>query len=514
MNYDYNRFNVLSEISTYANRVKALLPTIKGFEFLKTASNRQGYTEHQYKAKRTARHQIALYFQWLLMEFVDIFLKKYKLKMAKVHLVDSSVPMDNLEIDIAMTDTSEIEYKLQRNFRQYAIKEMTNLSDRAYQSFINAGTNFGSLRFVKECRNFLNKEINYIPNTLGEYCDPESKILYFLNLLRDKIIIKNNTINIRLAGDGTNVAKHFTVLNFTFGFLDSFKEGALDNGTLDANTALGNFILGKYHIKKECYADLKIALKELSEKLSELKEIQLDGIRYKIEFWLGGDLKFISLVTGINAASSNYPCPWCILHKNQFSNNSFDHSINRILSGSEYGQLHEPVENIIPDVLHMFMRITDKLERKLHDDIEELNNTFSNTIEGNANFELYVNFLELINIKKPYYKDKTTSQLVLRDLNGVEKKRLFERINLPLMFPELENGSTLNEIWTDFINLTFDLKDDRLSVTQIKDQAKKWLELFTSLPSVDSANDITPFLQAIYTSKRDFFVCHFFLLLQ
>ncbi len=162
----------------------------------------------------------------------------------------------------------------------------------------------------------------------------------------------------------------------------------------------------------------------------------------------------------------------------------------------------------------MFMRITDKLERKLHDDIEELNNTFSNTIEGNANFELYVNFLELINIKKPYYKDKTTSQLVLRDLNGVEKKRLFERINLPLMFPELENGSTLNEIWTDFINLTFDLKDDRLSVTQIKDQAKKWLELFTSLPSVDSANDITPFLQAIYTSKRDFFVCHFFLLLQ
>jgi len=124
----------------------------------------------------------------------------------------------------------------------------------------------------------------------------------------------------------------------------------------------------------------------------------------------------------------------------------------------------------------------------LHDDIEELDKTFSNTIEGNANFEFYVNFLELI--KKPYYKDKTTSQFVLRDLNGVEKKRLFERINLPLMFPELENGSTLNEIWTE------------------------WLELFTSLPSVDSANDITPFLQAIYTSKRDFFVCHFFLLLQ
>ena len=41
-----------------------------------------------------------------------------------------------------MTDTSEIEDKLQRNFRQYAMKEMTNLSDRAYQSFINAGTNF------------------------------------------------------------------------------------------------------------------------------------------------------------------------------------------------------------------------------------------------------------------------------------------------------------------------------------------------------------------------------------
>jgi len=196
------RFNVLTEISTYALKVRELLATMPNFEFLKKSANRSAYLEQQVKQRRISRQQIALYFKWLLVEFVNGFLKKYQLQLAKVHLVDSSLTVDQLEIEIRQTmeaeNSEQLLEKARRYIRQYARKEMTNLSDAAWQSFI---------------------------------------------------IIS------------TNVCRNFTVLNFTFGFLDQYT-GCLDDATMDPNTALGNFILGKFHIKKECYHDLKISLKE------------------------------------------------------------------------------------------------------------------------------------------------------------------------------------------------------------------------------------------------------------
>jgi len=43
---------------------------------------------------------------------------------------------------------------------------------------------------------------------------------------------------------------------------------------------------------------LKTALKELLDELKTLKTIEVDGTEYTIEFWLGGDLKFLALVLG------------------------------------------------------------------------------------------------------------------------------------------------------------------------------------------------------------------------
>ena len=501
MNTD--RYNVLNEISTYALKVRELLPKMPDLQFLKKQANRLAFSAQQVKQKRNSRQQIALYFKWLLTEFVNIFLKKYQLQLAKVQLIDSSNNIDQLEIEIQSSiDTTNSELaqeKVQCHLRQYARKEITNLSDAAWQSFINAGTNFASLRFVKECRKCLDMEFEFFPNTMGEYCDPKAKIMYYLKFFKDNLIIINNTINIRLAGDGTNVCRNFTVLNFTVGFLDKYT-GCPNDATMDPNTALGNFILGKFHIKKECYEDLRKALKELDEKLSVLKEIVFEGVTYQIEFWLGGDLKFILIMLGMNAANSGHPCPFCILHKSQFSNNICGHKINRNLSDSTYGQIHAPIfkfikiENVIPDCLHMGMRITDKLENNLKSDIEQLDNTFSENLERNENFESYVDYLEGINIKRPFYVDKSTSQLVLRDLNGGEKKRLFEKIDLPSLFPELENSSTKNGLWKNFFDLMYRMRDDRISIESIKNETKKWLEDFTSLPSVNSGADVTPYM--------------------
>jgi len=39
--------------------------------------------------------------------------------------------------------------------------------------------------------------------------------------------------------------------------------------------------------------------------------LKIDGRPNNIEFYLGGDLKFLAIVCGIEAANTEYACVWC-----------------------------------------------------------------------------------------------------------------------------------------------------------------------------------------------------------
>jgi len=45
--------------------------------------------------------------------------------------------------------------------------------------------------------------------------------------------------------------------------------------------------------------------------LKEIKTLNINERDYSFTYHLGGDLKFIATVFGINNANSDYPCPWC-----------------------------------------------------------------------------------------------------------------------------------------------------------------------------------------------------------
>ena len=69
-----------------------------------------------------------------------------------------------------------------------------------------------------------------------------------------------------------------------------------------------------YEIPCENYESIKKSLKEMLEqlkKMSDDKKIIIKGKQYNLKFMLGGDLKFIAIIFGLNAANSDYPCPWC-----------------------------------------------------------------------------------------------------------------------------------------------------------------------------------------------------------
>ena len=104
-----------------------------------------------------------------------------------------------------------------------------------------------------------------------------------MKIFKEIIRIENNTINIRLAGDSTNIGKNISVLNFSFGFLVERRRTRPEE--TNPNTVTGNFALGVFQIKSECYESFRKALKELIDLLSLIEGTELDGAKYKIVFW-------------------------------------------------------------------------------------------------------------------------------------------------------------------------------------------------------------------------------------
>jgi hypothetical protein len=118
--------------------------------------------------------------------------------------------------------------------------------------------------------------------------------------------------------------------------------------------------------------------------LQNFHTLEINGMEYNIKFTLGGDLKWIALVTGINAANSDQPCPWCKFNKKKDEDLKKNWSISdRSHEESEenqnsFGYKNQTLfkyikfEEIVIDSLHLLLRITDVLFEKLLAFIEYL----------------------------------------------------------------------------------------------------------------------------------------------
>ena len=106
----------------------------------------------------------------------------------------------------------------------------------------------------------------------------------------------NEKFRVKLSGDGTNIGKRLHVVNFTFTLLE---EGA------HTCPYEGNRILAIFK-EAEKYEHLILALDDLRSEVEQLDTITVDGISYEIKYFLGGDWKFLALVTGIDSASCHY----------------------------------------------------------------------------------------------------------------------------------------------------------------------------------------------------------------
>ena len=112
-------------------------------------------------------------------------------------------------------------------------------------------------------------------------------------------ILSKNTIQIKISGDGTKFGKRIHIVNITFCIIGESCSGAD-----------GQYLLAILKVPEK-YESMKSALSELISEICETKSVVVADTEYTPELFLGGDLKFLNQVMGIDSFGSKYSCLWC-----------------------------------------------------------------------------------------------------------------------------------------------------------------------------------------------------------
>lgn len=144
----------------------------------------------------------------------------------------------------------------------------------------------------------------------------------------------------------------------------------------------------------EDYESLEKCLSDILTEMSELSAIEVNGESYEVEYFLGGDMKFLAIATGIDSASSTYSCVWCKCPAYERFDASMEWSATNPEKGArtveesteiaalpkskrKFNVSHKPlfqsipIDHVVIDNLHLFLRIFDTLHNLLITDLKK-----------------------------------------------------------------------------------------------------------------------------------------------
>lgn len=210
---------------------------------------------------------------------------------------------------------------------------------------------------IQQCRANLNKlcHIDSLPGTA-----PGAKVSAVKELIKEHVqeyLNKNPTtksIQIKINGDGARMTRNSNFVLLSFSILQTGDE---------VMKAKGNRTLAILN-GKEDYSSMKESFggifSEINSMITEAK-IMVSNTEIETEFFLGGDYKFILTMLGLNAATANYACAWCKIHKDDrwkvyqhfsyFNSKPLSRSLQEIKKMSEkkkdnYGCCEKPLLDI------------------------------------------------------------------------------------------------------------------------------------------------------------------------
>lgn len=294
--------------------------------------------------------------------------------------------------------------------------------------------------------------------------------------------------------------------------------------SLNVQLCLIYFIIkGIFEINKETYQDVNACFEEIGiiQDIENFNSLIINNTQYTIKKRFGGDMKFIEIMYGLLNATSNFPCPWCHCHKNEFGNMSKQWSIELTELGArtleiakknivnrkpDFGYSKKPIldgiefKDSVIDTLHLFLRISDNLLKLILLDIFEADG-------GNPlrpNLVIFLNFLEkdckMLNAS--YVVDKT---IELRSFNGNELINMFEKsLNLEKLF-EFPKIKDICCLWNEFFTIFLSLKKQTYDLISLENHLFQWLFLFIKCYG---SKFITPYMHTFVYHIPEFIRLH------
>ena len=329
-------------------------------------------------------------------------------------------------------------------------KDEARLSDRSYHMFSKSAPHWPSLHQAKQFRHHLRLLFPTTKTRYGVNNNAQHKIQKMLELHRNELKIDSDKLQIKLSADGAQIGKKAKILHFTFSFLQHFKNSKF----VDAN-----FTLGLFDCDNENFDTVKDSFHELLQELENIKVISVNNIELQVEFYFAADEKMLAILMGVSAANGNYPCIYCVCHKDQLhdtlkmrsikevqndARSTFNEAIKMFSSKEQKGQIRKPIINFIPfsnfviDLLHANLRISEVLfkefVKKLYiKDIKEKDKQHKRKRQ-----EIFKKYLiENIRIFNPVYDEKEAMKL--KNFDRDENLRILSQVPLTILFTDIEN---------------------------------------------------------------------------
>ncbi|PKC60050.1 hypothetical protein RhiirA1_468588 [Rhizophagus irregularis] len=251
-------------------------------------------------------------------------------------------------------------------------------------------------------------------------------------LISNEILdINNPIIHLRVSGDGRNVGRKIKHVMITIAILNDIQN--IHKPDHHNTTVLFSGV--------EKYEVLEIMMASFIKELDEIKKngLMIGKIIWNFVLYFSSDWKFLSICLGFNSANSKFFCPWC--------------QVSKYDQGNDW--------KIIPDELHILLRIWDRLWCLVLAELKEFNQF-----------------------------DDICRDEIVKEMN---------RIGVNFQFWQ-EKSNTWNHTL-----LMGDDKKKNYDAQQFRFEAEDWLELFKVLymPS-----DITPYMHVLVCHMSEFMERH------
>ena len=189
----------------------------------------------------------------------------------------------------------------------------------------------------------------------------------------------------------------------------------------------------------------------------EFTSDSLQGKIYQIDYYIGGDLKFLNIICGIDSCASQYSCIWCKCPSDQRYDTTRTWSMVDVKKGGArtVKEIEEcskkrsksekyncsnpplfpsiPLTRVVPDTLHQFLRICDQLINQLIKDLmheDNVTNLTRYTTIDRIKYKHIAGFEQFIKekgISWSFYVDKKTKLIKHRDFSGPKSTGFYQQ---------------------------------------------------------------------------------------